>query len=96
MESEEDSGMFPLSRSWDDIEGARSILNLNSPNGFHPIAGAPPPISFSLPTASSMPSFPPHHGSMLSASFGSKRPFEGVPPHPVSALAAANATAGSS
>jgi hypothetical protein len=33
---------------------------------------------------------------MLSASFGAKRPFEGVPPHPVSALAAANATAGSS
>ena len=100
MESEEDSGMFPLSRSWDDIEGARSILNLNSPNGFHPIAGAPPPISFSLPTASSVPSFPPHHGSMLSASFGAKRPFEGVPPHPASAMAsamaAANATAGSS
>lgn len=29
-----------LSRSWEDIEGARSILNLNSPHGFH---------SFSLP-----------------------------------------------
>ena len=70
MESDDDLGAFPLSRSWDDIEGARSILNLNSPNGFHPIAGAPP-VSFSLPTAS-LPPFPPHSGtSMLTSTVGS-------------------------
>jgi len=36
--SDEDSTfvMGDMPRSWDDIEGARSILNLNSPNGFHP------------------------------------------------------------
>lgn len=53
MESDEDTA-FPLSRSWDDCEVARSILNLNSPNGFHPVAGnngMPPPTSFSLPSA---------------------------------------------
>lgn len=81
MESDEDTGAFPLSRSWDDIEGARSILNLNSPNGFHPISGAPPPMSFSLPTASSLPFGAPPSASagggggafgrsMLSSSFG--------------------------
>eukprot|EP00665_Eupelagonemidae_sp_cell47_P008807 gene8807-4859_t len=58
MESDEDNGAFgPISRSWDDIEGARSILNLNSPNGFHPSAAAPPggampSASFLLPAAS--------------------------------------------
>jgi hypothetical protein len=55
MESDDDSG-FPVSRSWDDIDLARSILNLNSPNGFHPMTGmangAPPLPSFSLPSAS--------------------------------------------
>lgn len=87
MESDEDTfQMGEMSRSWDDIEGARrcaphderavrlargrredpptvsdslprppptparSILNLNSPNGFHPGAGALP-SSFMLPIA---------------------------------------------
>ena len=68
MESDDgDGGAFPLSRSWDDIEGAKSILNLNSPNGFHPLAGPlggqmPPPAAFSLPTPT-LPAFPPHHSS---------------------------------
>lgn len=104
MESDDDS-TFPISRSWDDIEGARryatfhsspfashttlfpslivplaflsypspgplfhharvdwvcffirSILNLNSPNGFHPMMGMGSMLgggSFSLPTAAS-------------------------------------------
>jgi len=54
MESDEDSAFGPISRSWDDIEGARSILNLNSPNGFHP-RGVPslPPPTFTLGTAGS-------------------------------------------
>jgi len=72
MESDEDSGALPLSRSWDDCEVARSILNLNSPNGFHPLAngssnGLPPPAAFSLPNAS-LPPFPPiatNGGSLL-------------------------------
>lgn len=76
MESDEDSAAFPLSRSWDDIEGARSILNLNSPNGFHPLAGnpnsMPPPASFSLPTSSFMHRAP-VHGSIMGA-------MSGVPP----------------
>jgi len=67
MESEEDASVFQLSRSWDDIEGARSILNLDSPNGFHPMVG-PPTMSFSLPTAS-LPPFPPHQ-SMPGTSAG--------------------------
>ena len=68
MESDEDAA-FPLSRSWDDCEVARSILNLNSPNGFHPLAGngaMPPPTSFSLPSASAAP-FPSRQGSSLLA-----------------------------
>ena len=49
---DEDEGQFTMSRSWDDIEGARSILNLNSPNGFHPAVNAgPAPSSFLLPAA---------------------------------------------
>jgi hypothetical protein len=64
MESDEDAMQFPMSRSWDDCEVARSILNLNSPNGFHPIAGgAVPPAAFSLGGG---PMQPPAHGSMLS------------------------------
>ena len=50
MESDDDTSL-PLSRSWDDCEVARSILNLNSPNGFHPLAGngtMPPPAAFEL------------------------------------------------
>jgi len=55
MESDDES-TFPISRSWDDIEGARSILNLNSPHGFPPMTGtsllsSSLPTSFSLPTA---------------------------------------------
>lgn len=69
MESDEDASAFPISRSWDDIEGARSILNLNSPNGFHPLCGGsmPPPAAFSLPTPSMAP-FPSRHthGSIMS------------------------------
>jgi len=60
MESDDDT-TFPISRSWDDIEGARSILNLNSPNGFHPMAGMGSMLgggSFSLPTAASRPMGP--------------------------------------
>jgi len=105
MESDEDSSSYPCSRSHDDIEGARSILNLNSPNGFHPMVGAPPPISFSLPTASSMLPFPAHHGtSMLSSSVGGARhgfhppssSSNGVPSHPPGALSGSNPAAGSS
>jgi len=75
MESDTDETIFPLSRSWNDCEVARSILYLNSPNGFHPLAtgpnGLPPPLaplpnasahSSSLPSQSSMPS---SYGSML-------------------------------
>ena len=68
MESDEDAA-FPLSRSWDDCEVARSILNLNSPNGFHPLAGngaMPPPTSFSLPSSSAAP-FGGRQGSSLLA-----------------------------
>lgn len=50
MESDDDSP-FAVSRSWDDIEGARSILNLTSPNGFHPAPGGLLPTSFSLPSS---------------------------------------------
>lgn len=52
MESDDDTftmETFGMSRSWDDIEGARSILNLNSPSAFHPVAehaGAPPQWGF--------------------------------------------------
>ena len=55
MESDEET--FSMSRSWDDIEGARSILNLNSPNGFHPLslASSAPPTSFVLPVAARAP-----------------------------------------
>ena len=52
MESDDDTtfAMGDMPRSWDDIEGARSILNLNSPNGFHPGSGALP-SAFMLPIA---------------------------------------------
>uniref|UniRef100_A0A7S0JEJ4 BZIP domain-containing protein n=1 Tax=Calcidiscus leptoporus TaxID=127549 RepID=A0A7S0JEJ4_9EUKA len=56
MESDEDT--FAMSRSWDDNEAARSILNLNSPNGFHPGGGAAIPGSFALPVASVAASAP--------------------------------------
>ena len=74
MESDTDESIFPLSRSWDDCEVARSILNLNSPNGFHPMAtgpngGLPPPLA-PLPNASALSSSLPNQSSMPS-SFGS-------------------------
>ena len=50
MESDEDTA-FPLSRSWDDCEVARSILNLNSPNGFHPVAGNSMHLAYLPPQA---------------------------------------------
>lgn len=70
MEADADqhSSSVPLSRSWDDCEVARSILNLNSPNGFHPLAGnagLPPPPDFSL--GGGMPSAPAAGASMLGA-----------------------------
>ncbi|KAL1507056.1 hypothetical protein AB1Y20_007918 [Prymnesium parvum] len=71
MESDDDT-TFPISRSWDDIEGARSILNLNSPNGFHPMTGMGSMLgggSFSLPTAASRPVGPRPGGF-----FGAKTP----------------------
>lgn len=52
MDSDEDTP-FTMSRSWDDIEGARSLANLISPNGFHPTASASMPSSFILPAAAS-------------------------------------------
>ena len=58
-------------RSWDDIDLARSILNLNSPNGFHPMTGmgggGPQPPCFALgPASSSLPShMPSSNGSSL-------------------------------
>ena len=58
MESDEDA-TFPMSRSWDDCEVARSILNLNSPNGFHPVAmgaNGMPPVTNLLSAAAAMPS----------------------------------------
>ena len=82
MESDEDAA-FPMSRSWDDCEVARSILNLNSPNGFHPLpsnGGMPPPAAFSLPNASSMPSYPTPHGSMLSKAGHGSSMLGKVPP----------------
>lgn len=52
MDSDEDT--FTMSRSWDDIEGARSLANLlTSPNGFHPAASVAAPSSFILPSAAS-------------------------------------------
>lgn len=68
MESDEDTFQMGdnMSRSWDDIEGARSILNLNSPNGFHPGVGALP-SSFMLPVAASSAPERSHHFSAFSA-----------------------------
>ena len=43
-----DDGHLGVSRSWGDIEGARSILNLNTPDGFRPMSGGVHPMS--LPT----------------------------------------------
>jgi len=76
MESDEDT--FAMSRSWDDIEGARSILNLHTPNGFHPLGANTDciiPTSFSLPTAaSSAPShFPMHFTSFTPSGAASTR-----------------------
>jgi hypothetical protein len=90
MESDEgDAAAFPMSRSWDDCEVARSILNLNSPNGFHPLAGPPNglglpggPDAFSLSAgggslAGSLPPMLPSHklamGSMLSSTAHSRK-----------------------
>mmetsp|Transcript_10626 Transcript_10626/g.22582 ORF Transcript_10626/g.22582 Transcript_10626/m.22582 type:complete len:267 (-) Transcript_10626:834-1634(-) len=51
MESDEDT--FTMSHSWDDNEAARSILNLNSPNGIHPNCSSSVaiPSHFALPSA---------------------------------------------
>ena len=90
MESDEgDAAAFPMSRSWDDCEVARSILNLNSPNGFHPLAGPPNglglpggPDAFSLSAgggslAGSLPPMLPSHklamGSMLGSASHSRK-----------------------
>jgi len=57
MGASPEEGVFSLSRSHNDEVVALSILNLNSPNGFHPLpipTGAhamPPPLAL-LPTAS--------------------------------------------
>lgn len=70
MESDEgDGGSFPMSRSWDDCEVARSILNLNSPNGFHPLqgppmGGAPDPFSLGGGGGSLPPMMPSHQAAM--------------------------------
>ena len=57
-----DDGHLGVSRSWGDIEGARSILNLNTPEGFHPMSlpthpqprdGPMPDFSLGLAAASS-------------------------------------------
>ena len=61
-----------MSRSWDDIEGARSILNLNSPASFHPTAerNVQPVSSFSLTSAAS--SAPSHfYGTGFTRNHGS-------------------------
>ena len=60
---EVDDGPSGISRSWGDIEGARSILNLNTPEGFHPMSlpmhplgprdGPMPDFSLGLAAASS-------------------------------------------
>jgi hypothetical protein len=59
---EADDGHLGVSRSWGDIEGARSILNLNTPEGFHPMSlpthpqprdGPMPDFSLGLAAASS-------------------------------------------
>lgn len=77
MESEEgDAGAFPpMSRSWDDCEVARSILNLNSPNGFHPLQGPPNglPDAFSLSSgaAGSLPPMLPSHKMAMGSMLGS-------------------------
>lgn len=75
MESDDDTftmDAYNMSRSWDDIEGARSILNLNSPSAFHPVpehaAHTGAVSSFSLPSAaasaaSSFPNFVATNGS---------------------------------
>jgi len=70
MESDDDT-TFPISRSWDDTEAARSILNLNSPNGFHPATGMGSLLgggSFALPSAASAKPTGPQAGSV----FGSR------------------------
>uniref|UniRef100_A0A7S0LAI9 Uncharacterized protein n=1 Tax=Coccolithus braarudii TaxID=221442 RepID=A0A7S0LAI9_9EUKA len=56
--TDSDEDTFTMSRSWDDNEAARSILNLNSPNGFHPISGSSLPGNFVLPAASAAASAP--------------------------------------
>jgi len=70
VDSDDGDAVFPLSRSWDDCEVARSILYLNSPNGFHPVEPTshimPLHGSFVLPSAASPDtSFVQPHGSML-------------------------------
>jgi len=75
MESDDDT-TFQLSRSWDDTEAARSILNLNSPNGFHPLNGTSlmggslmggGPADFALPSAATKAAGP-QPGSSVFAS----------------------------
>ena len=65
MESDDDT--FGMSRSWDDIEGARSILYLNSPqNSWNHPPNAIPPWNFRLSSSAASSSAP----STFHISFG--------------------------
>jgi hypothetical protein len=58
VENMDEMGVFTLTRSHDDEDVARSILYLNSPNGFHPMTGGDrslPPLA-PLPSAALPPS----------------------------------------